>query len=175
MNKLERFEELFLTYYSPLVEYAYQYVDEDDAQELVQDLMMYIWEERKRLMITTSLKSYLFVSVKNRCLNAIRNQKYRQRVKAKLYDYLSENQLDDPDFYMVNELGEKINQAISELPANYRTTFEMSRLEELSNAQIASVLDISIKTVEYRISRSLKILRIKLKDYLPIFSFLFMR
>lgn len=171
MNKQLKFEELFLTYYSPLVEYAYQYVDEDDAEELVQDLMMHIWEERERLLITTSLKSYLFVSVKNRCLNAIRNQKYRQRVRAKLYDYLSENQLDDPDFYLVNELGEKITRAINELPENYRTTFEMSRLEGLSNAQIASALDISVKTVEYRITRSLQILRVKLKDYLPILLF----
>ncbi|GGH15561.1 RNA polymerase sigma-70 factor [Sphingobacterium alkalisoli] len=175
MNKRKRFEELFLTYYSPLVEYAYQYVNEDDAQELVQDLMMHMWEEYERLIITTSLKSYLFVSVKNRCLNAIRNQKYRQRVRAKLYDYLSENQLDDPDFYMVNELGEKIDRAIRELPPNYRTTFEMSRLEGMSNAQIAEALEISIKTVEYRISQSLKILRIKLKDYLPVLSFLFLR
>lgn len=172
MNTQLRFEELFLTYYSPLVEYAYQYVNEDDAQELVQDLMMHIWEERERLMITTSLKSYLFVSVKNRCLNAIRNQKYRQRVKAKLYDYLSENNLDDPDFYMVNELGEKINRAINELPENYRVTFQMSRLEGLSNAQIASALHISVKTVEYRITRSLQILRIKLKDYLAVLLFM---
>lgn len=170
---LSAYEAMFLKYYSPLYEYASQFVVEQDAEELVQDLMTYIWEEREHLVIESSLKSYLFIAVKNRSVNAIRKQKYRERVHARLYDYLTEQQIDDPDFYMVNELAIKINNAIEELPESYRRVFEMSRFEGLPNAQIAVALNISIKTVEYRITRSLKMLRIKLKDYFSLILFLF--
>lgn len=166
------YKEMFLTYYSPLCEYASQFISDTDAEELVQDLMMYVWEVRENLVIGTSLKSYLFIAVKHRSYNAIRNRQYRERIHSTLYEQLR-NQMDDPDFYIVDELVIKIKNAIAQLPDNYRETFEMSRFGEMSHSQIASQLNISVKTVEYRISQSLKILRIKLKDYLPFVLFLF--
>jgi RNA polymerase sigma-70 factor (ECF subfamily) len=67
---------------------------------------------------------------------------------------------------MVEELAIRIQSAIKELPEKYKEVFEMSRFGEKTNAEIAAKLGISIKTVEYRITKSLKILRIKLKDYI---------
>jgi len=166
---LYAYKKMFLKYYAPLCTYAAQFLSDTDAKELVQDLMLYIWEARTHLIIATSLKSYLFIAVKNRSFNAIRKQKYRERIHAKLYSRLDEEQLDDPDFYMADELAIKINDAINDLPESYRKTFEMSRFEGLTNAKISSTLDVSIKTVEYRITKSLKILRGKLKDYMTLF------
>ncbi|WP_195372538.1 MULTISPECIES: RNA polymerase sigma-70 factor [Parabacteroides] len=171
-DNADAYKQMFIKYYSPLCEYTSQYVTDEDAEELVQDLMLFIWENRKKLIITQSLKSYLFIAAKHRCLNAIQKNIYHERVHSLLYEKLKE-QFDDPDFYFINELTENINKAISELPETYRETFHLSRFDELTNQQIALSLGVSIKTVEYRISQSLKILRLKLKDYLPLLSFLF--
>lgn len=159
------YKEIFVKYYSPLCEYASRYIRDEEAEELVQDLMLYIWEDREALVIESSLKSYLFIAVKHRCLNALKLKVYREKAHEILYEKLKD-QFEDPDYYLFNELSDRIEKSISELPDNYRETFELSRFGELSNTQIAQQLNISVKTVEYRISRSLKILRVKLKDYL---------
>lgn len=165
------FKQLFTKFYSPLCEYASQYVSDEDAEELVQELMMFIWENKNTLFIEISLKSYLFMAVKHRCLNAIKKNLYHERVHSLIYEKIKD-QFENPDTYFVNELAENIKIAIEELPENYRETFKLSRFGERSNPQIAEVLGVSVKTVEYRITQSLKILRVKLKDYLPLLSFL---
>ena len=154
------YKQLFIKYYSPLCEYASQYISDDDSEELVQELMLFLWETRENLVIETSLKSYLFISTKHRCLNAIRKNQYHERIHNQIYEKIKD-QFEDPDYYFVNELTENI-------PETYRETFAMSRFGEKTNVQIAEKLGISVKTVEYRISQALKILRFKLKDYLPL-------
>ncbi len=133
----------------------------------MQELMLFLWETRETLVIETSLKSYLFISTKHRCLNAIRKNQYHERIHNQIYEKIKD-QFEDPDYYFVNELTENIQKAIENLPETYRETFAMSRFGEKTNVQIAEKLGISVKTVEYRISQALKILRFKLKDYLPL-------
>lgn len=165
------FKELFVKFFSPLCEYASHYIRTDEAEELVQDLMMYIWEERENLVVENSIKSYLFTATRNRCLNAIKKNIYHEQVHSQMYLKLKD-QFENPDYYFVDELAENIERAINELPLSYKETFSLSRFGELTNAQIADTLGVSIKTVEYRITQSLKILRVKLKDYLPFITFL---
>lgn len=167
----DAYKQMFMKYYSPLCEYASQYISDDDSEELVQDLMLFIWEIHEDLVIETSLKSYLFISTKNRCLNAIKKKQYQERIHNQIYEKIKD-QFEDPDYYFVNELTENIQKAIESLPETYRETFAMSRFGEKTNTQIAEELGVSVKTVEYRISQSLKILRNKLKDYLPLLVFL---
>ena len=166
-GNVEAYRQLFMKYYSPLCEYASQFVSDEDAEEIVQDFMLFIWEIRENLVIEISLKSYLFISIKHRCLNHIKKYRFRQRVHVQLYEKLK-SQFEDPDCYIANELAEKIKKAVAELPETYRETFAMSRFDDQTNVEIAGKLEISVKTVEYRISQSLKILRKKLKDYLPL-------
>ena len=168
----DAFNRMFSHYYSPLCEYASQFVSDYDAEELVQDMMLYVWENREYLVIEKSLKSYLFVSIKNRCYNAIRDRHAKEKIHLLLYEKLKDR-VEEPDYYLLNELAANIKKAIEELPEEYRETFKMSRFGEMSNANIAKRLGVSVKTVEYRITRSLKILRVKLKDYLPLLTFLF--
>jgi len=123
-------------------------------------------------VIEVSLKSYLFTAVKHRCLNAIKKKLYHERVHSVLRQRLKD-QFDTPDYYMVEELSDLIEKAISELPESYRETFELSRFGEMSNAQIANHFGVSVKTVEYRMTQTLKILRRKLSDFLPLLAFLF--
>ena len=162
----DAYKQLFIKYYSPLCEYASQYISDDDSEELVQELMLFLWETRENLVIETSLKSYLFISTKHRCLNAIRKNLYHERIHTQIYEKIKD-QFEDPDYYFVNELTENIQKAIENQPETYRETFAMSRFGENTNVQIAQKLGVSVKTVEYRISQALKILRLKLKDYLP--------
>jgi RNA polymerase sigma-70 factor (ECF subfamily) len=167
----DAYRYFFVKYYSPLCEYASHYVCDDDAEEVVQEMMMYVWEERENIVIENSVKSYLFVSVKNRCLNAIKKKLYRESVHSLLYENMKDR-FEEPDYYLINELSENIEKAVKELPPNYKETFELSRFGEMTNVKIAEYLGVSIKTVEYRISQALKILRVKLKDYLYLLTFL---
>ena len=162
----EAYNQMFMQYYSPLCEYASQFVGDTEAEDIIQDLMLYIWENRKNLVVEKSLKSYLFTSVKNRCYNAVRNNRLREQINTDLYEALKDR-FEEPDYYLFNELAIEIDKAIENLPDNYRETFKMSRYGELPNAEIAAKLNVSVKTVEYRITQSLKILRTVLKDYLP--------
>lgn len=168
---MQAYKQLFLKYYSPLCEYTSHYIADSDAEELVQDLMLFMWENRQTLLITQSLKSYLFIAVKHRCLNAIRQERYRKQTHNLIYEKLKDR-FEDPDYYFIDELARNIEKAVDSLPDTYRETFKLSRFGELTNAQIAEQLHVSVKTVEYRIGQALKILRHKLKDYLPFLAFL---
>jgi len=159
------FNQMFLHYYTSLCEYASRFVSETDAEELVQDIMFFVWENREYLVVKKSLKSYLFVSVRNRCFNSIRDRKSKERIYNILYEKLKDRN-EDTDYYILDELAVNIEKAIKELPESYRDTFKMSRSEGMTNATIAKLLGVSVKTIEYRITKSLKIIRVKLKDYL---------
>jgi len=163
LDDTDAYKELFIRYYSPLCEYASRFVSDVDAEELVQNLMLYLWEEREFLTIETSVKSYLFMSIRNRSLNLIRDTKRKENIDIDLY---STEFLISPEFYTAADLEHKIQSLVDQLPDKYRETFELSRFRELTNKQIASDLNVSVKTIEYRISNSLRILRKKLKDYL---------
>lgn len=168
---IEAFNSMFVHYYSPLCEYASQYIPDTDAEELVQGMMLYLWENREWINVEKSLRTYLFSSVKNRCFNAIRNGRTRKKIHGYIYERLKD-QVENPDYYIFEELSRNIEKAIESLPENYRETFRMSRYGEMSNAEIASKLGVSVKTIEYRMTQSLKILRKELKDYFPIILFL---
>jgi RNA polymerase sigma-70 factor (ECF subfamily) len=108
---------------------------------------------------------------KNKCLNSISHREVKQRVHEKLYEKFI-TQFEDPDFYIYDELLGKLDQAIIKLPEDYRKSFEMNRFDELTYKEIADKLDVSEKTIAYRISQALKILRTELKDYLPLLLWL---
>lgn len=167
-GSIDAYKQLFRTYYSPLCEYASLFLSDEDAEDLAQDFLIALWEQRDILIHVNSLRSYLFASMRNRCLNAIEKETYRQRKHQRFYEEYKDK-LDNPDFYLSNELMENIEKAIAELPADYQKVFSRSRFTCKTNQEIASELGISIKTVEYRITQSLKILRKRLKEFLLLF------
>ncbi|MBP3518052.1 MAG: RNA polymerase sigma-70 factor [Parabacteroides sp.] len=160
------FDSLFLRYYSSLCAYARQFVEYEDGQEIVQDVMVWLWENREMHIADISLKSYLFKAVKNRCLTLNAHYEVRQRVLDRLY--ADRKWMEDPDFYIVEELSRKIEEALQRLPDSYREAFELNRFQRLTYSEIAARLEVSSKTVDYRIQQALKLLRVELKDYLPI-------
>ena len=165
------FDVVYKQYYSRLCAFASQYVLLSECEEIVQDVMMWLWENRHTIASESTLKSLLFTMVKNKCLNSISHQQVKQRVHEKLYRKFME-QFEDPDFYAPGELLEKLDQAIKNLPEDYRKSFEMNRFENMTYQAIAEKYSVSSKTIAYRISQALKILRTELKDYLPLLQWI---
>lgn len=161
------FDAVYKQYYRGLCAFASQYVAETETEEIVQEVMMWLWENRSMLIPEMSMKSLLFTMVKNKCLNNITHNQIKQQVHEKLYAKF-ENQFEDPDFYLEGELIALANKAIRELPEDYRKAFEMNRFGHLTYNEIAERTGVSPKTIAYRISQSLKILRTELKDYMPL-------
>ena len=162
------FDAVYKQYYKGLCAFASQYVAETETEEIVQEVMMWLWENSAMLVPQMSLKSLLFTIVKNKCLNNITHNQIKRRVHEKLYAKF-ENQFEDPDFYIEGELIALATKAIRELPEEYRKAFEMNRFGHLTYNEIAERTGVSPKTIAYRISQSLKILRTELKEYMPLF------
>lgn len=159
------FEELFRTYFTPLMLFARKFlVNEDDAREVVHKVFISLWERREDMDVSSSLKSYLFTSVHNRSLNVIRDRKKfsDEELPEVAGDWDVSTQIESM------ELEEKIREAIQSLPEKCRQIFELNRFEGLKYSEIAQQLDISVKTVENQMSKALRILREKLIHYMTI-------
>jgi RNA polymerase sigma-70 factor (family 1) len=171
------FETIFRNYYERLCNYANSILnDMDEAEETVQNTFLIIWEKREVVDIHSSVKSYLYQSVHNHCLNRIKHYKVR-RQHSEYYRSQDEAKVFSPSQELIGaELEEKINKAIEELPRQCRTIFKLSRFENLTYAEIADQLKLSVKTVDNHMVRALRILREKLKEYIPLLlCFLFMK
>lgn len=166
---MQAFERVFKEHYDGLCRFANSYLlDVDEAEEVVQGTFIGFWEKRENLQIETSLKAYLYRSVRNSCLNEIKRQKVRQvHAQAVLQEEVQVAEASDHDALKM-ELEDQIHHAIQKLPEQCRLIFKMSRFEELKYQEIADQLGLSIKTVENQIGKALKVLREQLKDYLPM-------
>ncbi|WP_317171577.1 RNA polymerase sigma-70 factor [Spirosoma profusum] len=163
------FEAVFRQHYASLCRYARQLLpDADDAEEEVQAMFLALWEKRNGLIITVSLKSYLFRAVHNRCLNRLKHAAVRNEHREYV-EYRGEVMADSPAQALIgDELANQLQRAIQKLPEQCRLAFTLSRFEELTYNEIAERLGISIKTVENQIGKALRILRTELSDYLPV-------
>jgi RNA polymerase sigma-70 factor (ECF subfamily) len=157
------YEQLFKEYYKPLTVFASGYLEDlESGKEVVQDLFVYLYEKRKNLVITTSLKSYLYRSVRNRCLNHIKHQQVRKKHQDQMKPELQESE-NLEDKIRETELEYMVSQIVDQLPPQCKRIYTMSRVTGLSNREIAEQLEISKRTVETQISNALKVLREKLE------------
>ncbi|NCC09097.1 MAG: RNA polymerase sigma-70 factor [Bacteroidia bacterium] len=163
----EAFETLFRRYYPIFCAYAQRFVAIEDAEEIVQDIMLWLYNNKEMFVIESSLGSYIFKMIYNRSLNKISQKEVKKRADT----YYYESRLDmlyDLDVYQIEELTKKIHQAIDALPEKYKEAFVMHRFKEMSYKEIAAQLEVSTKTIDYRIQQALKVLRQDLKEYLPL-------
>lgn len=163
------FEMLFRTYYQPLCNYAYTFVqNRDEAEEIVQSTFLSVWEKRENLEIRTAVKPYLYAMVRNACLNVLKHEKIKQQHAAVELAVAEKSVESVTRTVMASELETKIYEAMERLPQQCRLIFKLSRFEELKYSEIAEQLDLSVKTVENQMGKALKIMREQLKDYLPL-------
>jgi RNA polymerase sigma-70 factor (ECF subfamily) len=162
------FDYLFNYYYSSLCAFSIQYIDNRDAvEDLVQDFFIYLWVDAPQLNIKTSLKSYLFTAIKNRCLDYQKHHKIIEKYRTFIL-FSTEKESDDTEhFFAESELRQAIQVSLAKLPPRCREIFEYSRFYGLSNQEISDKVGISKRTVELQISNALKILRKELAEFLP--------
>ena len=161
------FDTLFRRYYPMLCAYGHRFVELEDAEEIVEDSLLWIWENRETLVIESSLNSYLFKMVYRRALNKLAHIDATHRADTRFYEEMQE-MLQDTDYYQIEELAKRIEDAVAALPESYREAFVMHRFRDMSYKEIAETLGVSPKTIDYRIQQALKQLRVDLKDYLPL-------
>ncbi|MFA8436568.1 MAG: RNA polymerase sigma-70 factor [Marinifilaceae bacterium] len=166
------YKALFDELYEPLCQYALIYVNEESiAEEIVHELFIWLWEKRDRLTIHTSLKSYLFSSVRNRCFNFKRDHKSMTSLDDS-FDELEGEVLQEISEYEqldMDQLQNMVKEAIAELPPKCREIFLLSRESGLSYAEIAEELSVSRKTVENQMGIALKRLKERLSPALFLF------
>jgi RNA polymerase sigma-70 factor (family 1) len=135
------------------------------AEELSQQIFMTIWEKRSVQDIRL-IQNYLSISVKNRVLNHIKACLVRHVYAKSVENSKKNSDSDSQSVLLVHELSEAIDKAIRQLPEKSQLIFKLSRFEMHSIREIAQIMDISEKTVEYHITQSLKTLRFHLKDFI---------
>ncbi|QHT67643.1 RNA polymerase sigma-70 factor [Rhodocytophaga rosea] len=166
------FEKVFKSYFKALHAYAFTILKEDEiAEEMVQVVFMKIWEKKEGLSIQTSLKAYLYRSVYNESINYLKHQKVKLKYKTHAAHQMKHETDNASNQVQHQELEDRLHKALNELPEGCRTIFQLSRFEELKYQEIADKLQISIKTVENQMGKALKILRLKLVDFLPSLLF----
>jgi RNA polymerase sigma-70 factor (ECF subfamily) len=163
------FKELFKKYYPPLCIYCklkYGF-DIHLAEDVVHSGFIKLWETRQTLAPEISPRSYLYKIIDNLSLNMLRHEKVKQKHAAHLLkttsEEISETTFDSID---LKELSAAIDGAIAELPEQMRIIFELRKYEGLKYAEIASRLNISVKTVDTQISRAMTKLKEKLSRFL---------
>ena len=176
------FEQFYITWYSRAKYFAREYVhSESDAENIIQDVFLHLYERRDLMDAYTNLTAYLFTSIKNRCLDYLRKwvleQETAQGVQDEFemelrmkYDSL---EIFNTQFSDETDLGELLDNALQKLPERCRNIFIMNKLEGKKQKEIAEELNLSINTVESQMGIAYKKLREELKDCLPLFIFLF--
>jgi RNA polymerase sigma-70 factor (family 1) len=167
------FESIFRDYYEKLCNYANKMIqDMDEAEEMVQGTFLNIWEKREDIEIHTSVKSYLYRAVHNNCLNRIKHYKVK-REYSENYKHEADLEYSDASHDLAGkEMEQQIQIAIESMPPQCRTVFKLNRFENLTYAEIAGQMNLSVNTIENHMVKALKILREKLSDYLPFLLWL---
>lgn len=160
------FEEIFKIYWKELYRHAFSKLrDKQEAEEIVQDIMATLWIKREELLIT-NLEYYLHTSVKNKVLNRIRSGLIHKRYWDFYKIFLPDNRELAQETVYYDDLKEALEKSSDSLSDKAKTIFRLNRLEGYSISDIAQKLKLSEKAVEYHITRSVKVLKVKLKDYL---------
>ena len=166
------FRYLFEHYYAPLCLFAKRFIDDRETREaIVQEVFFRLWDKRKQITVMSSAQNYLLTSVRNLCLNYLRRQETQQSFEKSLFDQPEDEEGDR--LIQLRELEELLAQTLALMPPEYRLAFELNRMEGKSLDEVAQQMGVSTRTVERYRDKALALLHTELKDYLPLFLFLF--
>jgi len=164
---------LFRSHFKGLCFFAQKYVkDIDTAKEIVQDAFLSMWEKRETIDMDRPVKSYLTMIIHNKCTNHLRdNRKFDSNI-LEIENLLDVPEYESTDSLVTDELKEKIDSALNDLPEKCREVFVLNRYENLKYQEIADKLQISVKTVETQMSKALQHMRVRLAEYLTVIAVL---
>ena len=180
LNKLKKgnekaFEYFFSKYYDSILGFCIQFIyNKPEAKGITQEAFINLWSSRQQIEKINGIESFLYTYAKSKCLNVIRDNKVKERYKSKTlnkkeraldYDILKSMNFDS---LALTELEELITKSIDDLPEKSKVVFYKKRYENKKNKEIAQDLNVTVKTVEAHMTTALKILRLKLTEYLPL-------
>ncbi|MDR2469498.1 MAG: RNA polymerase sigma-70 factor [Tannerella sp.] len=177
----QRFNRLYHDCRSRFIHFAETYVDDTaTAEDIVMDSLMYYWENRHTLKHENNLPAYLLKVIKHKCINHLQRERVREEVEKQILRQenwelnlrLTTLNACNPEKLFADEIRQIINRTLAALPQQSRNIFIWSKYENRTNQEIANALHLSIKSVEYHITKVLKQLRAALKDYLILFFLL---
>jgi RNA polymerase sigma-70 factor (family 1) len=161
------FSDIFSAYYRDLVFFAYTFLKNLPASEdIVQDTFVWLWESKENLNITVSLKSLLLKAIQNKCIDWHRHRKIITEHdnyfigNAPLFEYSTDN------YILRSEMEHVIQKVLDQMPESISVPYRMNRNEGLKYEEIAERLDVSVRTIEVRISKALELLRKSFAEFL---------
>lgn len=174
------FNHIYTTYYRKAFLFAQSYVHNDlTAEDIVSEAIIHLWELSKKGEIE-SVEAILITYIRSKSLSYLKHIRAQENAfqtllckgQRDLEIRISTLEACDPEEVLSEELRLKAKSLIENMPERTRTIFILDRLDGKSHKEIASELGISIKGVEYHISKAVKILRDNLRDYTPFFFFM---
>ena len=166
------FDTLFKRYFNKLYKYTcYHVKDTQLAEELVMDLMLWLWNKRESIEVKGSLSAYLFRAVKNAIYNHFRrNELITTSIELEPVETVADTLTDDQ--LSKKELDEQYKINLTRLTPQRQKVFRLSREEDMTYTEIAAHLNLSVKTVEAHMTASLQFMRNSLKDYSELITIL---
>ena len=163
------FSFIFTALYKDLVMFASSFThDLGNAEEIVQEVFVRLWEEHESIEISISLRSYLLKLVQNKCIDLYRHNKIKQTHNNFILKSSSQFEFDTDNYIFYSELKEQLFNALEIMPKPISEAFQMNRFKGLKYHEIADIMGVSVRTIEVRIGRALYFLRNFLKDYFAI-------
>lgn len=161
----DAFVAFFRAYYGPAREFAARLLGSSDAAEdIVQDVFFAIWQRRESWVVTSRLASYVYGAVRNRAIAQFRHRRVRIRVESLIAARRDRRVPRADDDLMAADLEAAIRRTIDQLPPRCREVYELRWYHQLSYAEIAHILGVSIKTVEAHVTTALRALRARVRD-----------
>ena len=174
INDLKAFNQLYTDYRERFVNFAFSYVRElAVAEDIAVDSIMYYWERRQTLPDETNIPAYILTTIKHKCINYLEHLRVREEYSEKMLNNaawelnlrISTLEACDPEELFSKEMQETVDRAIATLPEQTSAIFRLSRYENKSHKEIADIMNITTKAVEYHITKSLTSLRKILQKY----------
>ncbi len=159
-------EELYNYYYPRLYNFSKSFLKLDDGiDDILQEVFIRIWQNRNKINTSETFNSFIFTITKNLLLNELRSRFSNQKMKEKVgklavpieYSFIEQSEYHD--------LKEKVDRSINELPVRQKEIFTLSRINGFSHKEIAEKLNITTKTVEFHIAKSIVLLRKRLLNF----------
>ena len=175
LQTLDLFTRFFQENRDKFISFANSYIrNKDDAEDILMEAMITLWENRDKWEENSNLQALLLTIIKNRALNYLAHEQVRLRAEDDINIYrqreldlrISTLKVCEPDTIFKSEIQHIVQKALLKMPKQSRNIFILSRYKDTPNKAIAKQLGISVKSVEFHITKSLKILRTELKDYL---------
>lgn len=179
---LKKFNQLFSEYQGRFIRFAQTYVhDVAVAEDFVTEALMYYWERQDSLPDDTNVPAYILVIIKHKCLNHLQHLQVREEVSERMKSYaewelqtrITTLQACDPNELFTAEAQAIVDRTLATMPKQTREIFIMSRYQNKSYNEIAALTGMTAKGVQFHINKVLKVLRLNLKDYFPLFIYLY--